>query len=190
MAAQQTTGRNVAETEIDQVDLSQPPEGFEVAGGDLAGYWESAAQETRTSDAKEGSPPVLFTPLFVTLSDSKIDAIKTSTLLHGRLEAPCLLRSAEKEDGYQVFPAGTIFGIWTKPGMKPLGALGGAKVWMKNAGFKNVGKQSDMALFDIRNQGKGEKLKVREDRRDKSLPSNIREKRATLVAETGDDIPF
>lgn len=171
------------------VDLEQPPEGFEVAGGDLAGYWESASEESRTSDGKPGSPAVLFTPLFVTLSDSKLQKEKSSTLLHCRLEAPCMLRSANEEDGYKEFPKGTLFGIWTKPGMKPVATLGGAVVWMKNNGFKDVGKQSKMALYDIRNKGGGTKLKVREDRRDHSLPGKIREKRAEVVEDMS-DIPF
>jgi hypothetical protein len=188
MAAQQKTGLDDSATP--EASSSAPPDDFKVAGGDLAGYWESAAQETRKADAKEGSPPVTFTPLFVSLSDSKLEKTKSSTLVHGRLEAPCLLRCAEKEDGYKVFPKGTLFGIWTKPGMKPLGALGGTVVWMANSGFKDVGKESDMALYDIRYKGEGQKLQIHEDRRDHSLPSSIREKRAQLTAAAGDDIPF
>ncbi len=171
------------------VDLEQPPEGFEVAGGDLAGYWESAAEESRQNDAKPGSPAVLFTPLFVTLSDSKLQKEKSSTLLHCRLEAPCTLRSADESEGYKEFPKGTLFGIWTKPGMKPVATLGGAVVWMKNNGFKDVGKQSKMALYDIRNKGGGIKLKVREDRRDHSLPGKVREARSQVVEDMS-DIPF
>lgn len=181
----------------DKLDLSKPPEGFEQASGDLAGYWETASPESRTSEAKFGSDPILFTPLWVTLSDSDLDNKKTSTLLHARLLAPAVLRSADKEEGYVEFSAGTLFGIWTKPGMKPLQTLGGAKVWMRNGQqqgdkvvyFKDIGKPSPMVLFDIRNQGKGEKLQVREDRRDRSLPDNLKEKRAQVAQDLG-DIPF
>lgn len=185
------------------VDLSKPPEGFEQASGDLQGYWESASPETvykgKHRAATFGSDPILFTPLWVTLSDSDLDEKKTSTLLHARLLAPAVLRSANKEEGYVEFPAGTLFGIWTKPGMKPLQSLGGAKVWMRNgievrAGeapqyFKEIGRPSPMVVFDIRNQGKGEKLQVREDRRDKSLPDGLRDKRAQVAQDLG-DIPF
>ena len=178
-------------------DPDAPPDGFEQASGDLAGYWETASPESRTSEEKYGSGPVLFTPLWVTLSDSELDNKKTSTLLHARLLKPCLLRSANKEEGYVEFPAGTLFGIWTKPGMKPLQTLGGSKVWMRNGQqqgdkivyFKEIGKPSPMVLFDIRNQGKGDKLQVREDRRDKSLPENLKEKRAQVAQDLG-DIPF
>ncbi len=179
------------------IDLSKPPEGFEQASGDLAGYWETASPASRTSEAKDGSDPILFTPLWVTLSDSELDNKKTSTLLHARLLAPAVLRSADKEEGYVEFGPGTLFGIWTKPGMKPLQSLGGAKVWMRNGQdqggkivyFKEIGKPSPMVLFDIRNQGKGEKLQVREDRRDRSLPENLKEKRAQVAQDLG-DIPF
>lgn len=180
-----------------KIDLSQPPEGFEQASGDLAGYWETASPASRTSEEKHGSDPILFTPLWVTLSDSDLDGKKTSTLLHARLLAPAVLRSADKEEGYVEFSAGTLFGIWTKPGMRPLQTLGGSKVWMRNGQqqgdrvvyFKDIGKPSPMVLFDIRNQGKGEKLQVREDRRDKSLPENLKEKRAQVAQDLG-DIPF
>lgn len=180
------------------IDLSKPPAGFQQASGDLAGYWESASPESRNKEATHGSDPVLFTPLWVTLSDSEIEKRKTSTLLHGRLEAPCVLRSAVKEEGYREFPAGTMFGIWTKPGMRPLGTLANARVWMRNGielrpgevqYFKDIGKPSPMVLFDIRNQGTGTKLPVREDRRVESLPDTLRAKRAEVAQDLG-DIPF
>ena len=179
------------------VDPDAPPEGFEQASGDIAGYWESASPESRSSEEKHGSSAVLFKPLWVTLSDSEIDAKKTSTLLHARLLKPCTLRSANKEEGYVEFPAGTLFGIWSKPGMKPLQNLGGATVWMRNGQaqgdkvvyFKEIGKPSPMVLYDIRNEGKGERLPVREDRRDKSLPDHLKEKRAQAAQDLG-DIPF
>lgn len=179
----------------------EPPQGFEQASGDLMGYWESASPPTRTTEEKHGSGPVLFTPLWVTLSDSDLDNSKTSTLLHARLEKPCVLRSANREEGYKEFPAGTMFGIWTKPGMKPLQNLAGVRVWMRNGVkvgegrdahveyFKEIGKPSPMVLFDIRNDGKGQKLPIREDRRDKSLPTRLREQRAAIAQDLG-DIPF
>ncbi len=179
-------------------DSDGPPAGFEQASGDLVGYWESASPPSRNSEGKQGSGPVLFTPLWVTLSDSDLDEKKTSTLLHGRLERDCLLRSANKEEGYKVFPKGAMFGIWTKPGMKPIQSLAGAVVWMRNGievrkgeihYFKEIGKPSPMVLYDIRNQGKGNKITIREDRRDHSLPTKLREQRASIAQDLG-DIPF
>lgn len=180
----------VAEGGIDDA----PPEGFESKGGDLVGYWQSASQGSAKTDAHSGSPPVLFTPLFVTLADSKIaprkgEQAKSSTLLHCRLERPCQLRSAEKSEGYKVFPAGSLFGIWTKPGMRALQRLANVPVWMRNSGFKDVGQQSDMVTFDIKWNKEGDKLRVQEDRRDKSLPAKLQAARAQ-VAENLDDIPF
>jgi len=189
-------------TDADRNDLDdEPPAGFEQASGDLVGYWESASPPSRNGEERHGSDPVLFTPLWVTLSDSELDNNKTSTLLHGRLEKPCLLRSANKEEGYREFPKGSMFGIWTKPGMKPLQNLAGAQVWMRNGVkigegkaaeiqyFKEIGKPSPMVLFDIRNNGKGGKLPIREDRRDKSLPGKLRDQRAAIAQDLG-DIPF
>lgn len=193
------TGSASAEAPI---DLSKPPEGFAQATGDLAGYWEAASPPPRGSKEppKTGSDPVLFTPLFVTLSDSSLGTAKepkSSTLVHARLEAPCILRSAQKAEGYREFPKGTLFGIWTKPGMKALARLGGATVWMRNgievAGkieyFKEVDRPSPMVLFDIRSKGEGQKLKVAEDRREQSLPDAVRKKRAEITEDLS-DIPF
>lgn len=170
------------------------PTGFQAKGGDLVGYWEPSSQQTNRRDARPGSPAVLFTPLFVTLSDSKMkvrpdEPTKSATLLHARLDRPCVLRSAKKEEGYKIFPKGSLFGIWTKPGMKALQNLGNTTVWMKNAGFKDVGQMSDMVVFDIRWEKDGERLKVQDDRRDKSLPANLRAARAQ-VTDRMDDIPF
>jgi hypothetical protein len=166
------------------------PASHQNVSSELAGYWESAAQETRQAEAKPGSPPVLFTPLFRTLSDSKLQKTKHSTLIHCRLEAPCTLRSAVEEEGFKTFPKGTMFGIWAKPGMRELMNLSGTEVWMSNAGFKDVGKESDMALYDIAAAApdKGTKLRVKEDRRVHSLPDSQREKRAEVAED--DDIPF
>lgn len=183
-----------------EVDLSKPPEGFEQASGDLVGYWEAASPPGRNSEFREGSGPVLFVPLFCTLSDSSLGTPKepkSSTLLHARLEAPCILRSAQKAEGYRQFPKGALFGIWTKPGMKPLQRLAGATVWMRNgievAGkieyFKEIDRPSPMVVFDIRAKGDGQKLKVAEDRRELSLPAKVREQRAAIVEDLS-DIPF
>jgi hypothetical protein len=197
MVAQASTVEDIA-PQFSAADDEAPPAGFEQASGDLVGYWESASPPSRQSEEKHGSSPVLFTPLWVTLSDSDLDNKKTSTLLHGRLEKDCLLRSANKEEGYKVFPKGSMFGIWTKPGMKPLQGLASAVVWMRNGievrkgeiqYFKEIGKPSPMVLFDIRNQGKGQKLPIREDRRDQSLPQKLRDERARVAQDMG-DIPF
>lgn len=171
-----------------------PPAGFESKGGDLKAYWEPASQGTAKKPPSAGSPPVLFTPLHVTLSDSKRppnkgEAHKSSTLIHCRLERRCRLRSAEKSEGYQVFEKGTLFGIWSKPGMRQLAGLAGVQVWMKNDGFRDVGKDSDMIMFDIKWEKDGEKLKVLEDHRVHSLPAKLKEARAQVADNLG-DIPF
>lgn len=193
---------------LDPQEWTEAPSEFDDETVDLAGYWESAGPETRTKEETFGSPPVTFTPLYVTLSDSDIDGKKSSTLLHCRLEAPCLLKSSTKGEGYREFPAGTTFGIWTKPGMKPLKKLAGVKCWMRNGQkigdkivyFKDVNKPSPMVLFTIKwpKTAVGSFLEVREDFRKTSLPEHeklrrkAKEERAQEIDDTDDlsDIPF
>jgi hypothetical protein len=206
-------------------DDEAPPEGFSQASGDIVGYWEPASpgkdpKGKNNNDPKfwyreeygfrGGSPPILFTPIDVVLSDSKLEAKKTSTLLFGRLERECLLRSAVDDEGYKKFAKGSLIGVWTKPGMRPLQNLAGAIVWMRNGVkindnivlFKDVDKPSPMVQFDIRNEKLGGKLPVREDRRKESLPDTERAERdqraskaaaARAAAEaplSDDNIPF
>jgi hypothetical protein len=181
-----------------QGDLTEtaaaPPEGFEKRGGDLLAFWEPASQGSQKKPPSKGSPPVSFIPLHVTMSDSKApvrrgEPVKSSTLIHCQLTKPCRLKSANKSEGYKIFPEGTLFGIWAKPGMRELKSLAGVEVWMANDGFRNVGQQSDMCLFDIRSGKNGAPLKVKEDRREKSLPDKLKDARAN-VAQQLDDIPF
>lgn len=193
-----------------------PPKGFEQVSGDIVAYWDPASPGKGTGSreaAKDskywtseqhgfraGSGPILFQPIDCVLSDSKLstdDNPKTSTLLFGKLLKATKLRSAIEEEGYKVFEVGSLIGIWTKPGMKPLQMLAGAQVWMRNGQelngkisyFKDIGKPSPMVQFDIRHKGTGKALPVREDRRDKSLPDELRSKRAAVAQENG-EIPF
>lgn len=197
---------------LDPQSWTEAPAEFAEGTGDLAAYWESASPKTAKRDELYGSPPVTFTPLYVTLTDSDIDKEKTSTLIHCRLEAPCLLRSAIKDEGYVTFPAGTLFGIWSKPGMKDLKKLANQKVWMRNGQkaprgdgvtyFKEIGQQSPMVVFTIKWSAdvKFEPLRVREDYRQESLDDAAQQRRARRAQriaekaealEGGDDfIPF
>lgn len=193
-------------------DDELPPQGFEQVAGDIVAYWEPASPGkgpgrdgaknpeywyNEQHGFRAGSPAILFTPIDCVLSDSKIETSKTSTLLFGKLEKACKLKSAVEDEGYKVFEPGSLIGIWTKPGMKPLVTLAGAQVWMRNGQevnnkmvlFKDIDKPSPMVQFDIRHKGSGSKLPVREDRRDKSLPQALKDKRAAVAQETG-DIPF
>ena len=73
--------------------------------------------------------------------------------------------------------------------MRQLANLAGVQVWMKNDGFRDVGKDSDMIMFDIKWDKDGEKLKVLEDHRVHSLPAKLKEARAQVADDLG-DIPF
>lgn len=177
------------------------PEAFKAVGGDLVGYWEAPSPPKRkdwladrnTPPVSIGSPAVLFTPLHVTLSDSKMkgESHRCSTLIHCRLEEECELRSADKEEGYKVFPKGSLFGIWSKPGMRDLNTLAETTVWMGPGGFKDTGSPSLMVAFDIQAGQKGQKLPIKEDRRKDSLPEALKAQRVEAEQEQGEDfIPF
>lgn len=204
--SKQTTEMNP----LDPQEWTEAPAGFDEGAGDLVGYWESASPATAKRGELYGSPPVMFTPLFVTLSDSDIDDTKSSTLIHCRLETPCLLRSANKDEGYVQFPAGSLFGIWAKPGLKELKRRANQKIWLRNGQqqrgqvvyFKEIGQQSPMVIYTIRwgTDAKTEALTVRDDHRKESLDDAAqqrRQRRAARAAEKaealegGDEfIPF
>lgn len=207
MTAAQATGMTPSDFTPDEA----PPQGFDQVSGDIVAYWEPASPGKgqgkdqknpafwykEEAGFKQGSPPILFTPIDCVLGDSKLDATKTSTLLFGKLEKRCLLRSANEEEGYQVYEPGIIVGIWTKPGMSALKQLAGTQVWMANGiqvndkkeFFKDVDKPSPMVQFDIRHKGPGKPLPVRQDRRDKSAPAPVKEAHAKVTEQMG-DIPF
>lgn len=205
----------------DPHDLSQPhawvepPSELNEGTSDLSAYWESASPATRKRGETYGSPPVTFTPLYVTLSDSRLDASKTSTLIHCRLEAPSVLRSANADEGFKEFPVGTLFGIWAKPGMKALKKLSGVKTWMANGQkqgdkvvyfkeFQRGSEEAVMVIYTIRwpKDAEGKVLRVMEDHRDESLPDAEQQRRARKQARAQeransddglgdmDDLPF
>lgn len=191
---------------MSEVAKAVVPEGYEDYSGDIEAFWEPYSEPTRKRDAREGSPPMLFTPLYVTLMDSQIEEGKSTTLLHGRLEAPCYLKKAGGAKGedpvYEEFEPGAQVGIWTKGGMNKLKKLGGVKVYIANTGeVREIpGKPSPMVLFEIKvpKGAKGEPLKVFEDRRKDSLPAEVKAKRAAALELKSkesidydlDDIPF
>lgn len=200
--------------------IAPPAEfGGEQGEGDIEAYWDAASPDRNTKSgvgpgAKYGHGPITFTPLYVTLIDNKSsrEVVKSSTLIHARLDAPATLRPADEDnEGDEAeFPAGTIIGFWAKAGMKELKKLGGAKCWMSNGQmtrtgpkyFKDLGipGQSPMVLFTIRHTGDGKPLTVKNDYRKESLPENIkarldraklrREEEAEATPIDLDDIPF
>jgi len=186
------------------INKTQAPEGYEDFSGDIEAFWEPFSEATRKREAREGSPPMLFTPLHVTLMDSNIEEGKSTTLIHGRLEAPCLLRVATakgEEPRYEMFEPGTNVGIWSKGGMNKLKKLAGVKVYLANTGeVREVGMPSPMVVFKIQvpKGTVGQPLKVLEDRRKDSLPDEVKERRRKIAEKRSaeaadfdmDDIPF
>lgn len=178
------------------------PEGYVKQAGDIVGFWNYE------------NGPIHATPLYVTLSDSKIDATKSSALIHCRLvdalDVDSPNSSENDEEREQIHAkAGDLVGVWYKPGMVAIKQLGGVKVFMYATGEKkDVKKPSPMIVFEVLSKEKGAPLRIEADRRDKSkqVPGHFDQKpadsngRAAGVGERrssqpsdeipSDDIPF
>lgn len=164
---------------------AKAPKGFVKRSDELQGYYHHR---------KSGG--INFIARSCKLFDAKTrknEAPKSSTLVICELLEEALLESAVKDEGMKKFPAGTAFGIWTKPGMRELKLWANQPVFMICTGTRDVGAQSPMWTFEIQSAdgAKMERLKVTEDKRDKSLPDSLRAKRAEVEREQSDDeIPF
>ena len=191
------------ESNITRPSVIQAPAEFaggEEELGDIEGYWDAASPDRNHKSgegpgARYGSPPMQWTPLHATVIDSGLEVGKSSTLIHGRLNKPAVLRSAVKAEGELEFPAGTVVGVWAKAGLKDLKKLAGVDVWMANGQnirgkaqfFKHLGVEgrSPMVLFTIRPRRDGKTLldakgnpvppenlvlTVKNDYREESLP--------------------
>lgn len=189
--------------------------------GDIEAYWDSASPDRNHKDGmgpgtKYGHAPIEFIPLYVTLIDSDMQndrdtgTVKTSTLLHGKLLKPAVLRNADKKHPKdEEFPAGTIVGIWTKAGLRDIKKMAGAHVWLSSGKFirgemqffKQIGERGQpMVLFTVKPNPKGPEgkpIEVKNDFRKESLPEYQREKRDRLrkareeaAPVDFDDIPF
>lgn len=143
------------------------PEGFEVVGSNVEGYWDPV-----------DSGPVQFVISGVRLIDNGKEQKKSSALIIASLLEPCelIVNSPNKDDQVlQSFPKGTGFGIWSKAGMRDLANLEGAYVWMAPDGFRKMkgDDKNPMALFKIARRKdspiKGTRLTLVEDGRKKSL---------------------
>lgn len=140
------------------------PEGYTNQGDDIVGVW----------DYTDGHP-IHFCPLHVKLSDSKLDARKTSALIFGRLVEACQVhtRDADGESIPVMAEPGDMVGVWYKAGMRRIANLGKAKVWMRATGTKDVGKPSPMVVFEILADRKGSRLRVEEDYREESTDETV-----------------
>ena len=188
-----------------------PPAGYLSAASDAVGFFDPDLRADGNDKGKGNGFPLHFVPMHVILADSQIEKHKPSALVFGRLIDPCAaIRDGAAEGKMDDRPLietkrGDVVGVWFSAGMRDLAALGGAKVYMfqeDNGKWKSIkNKPSKMKTFNISNDPsrKGEKLSVREDRRNESAGINAppfagKKLAGSAGVDSGDagddDIPF
>ncbi len=188
-----------------------PPAGYLSAASDAVGFYDGDFRADGNEKGKGNGLPIHFVPLHVILADSNIDKNKPNALVFGRLIDPCTaIRDGAGEGKASERPfietkRGDVVGIWFSAGMRDLAALSGAKVYMYQEDadkWKPIkGKPSKMKTYFIANSPdrKGEKLTVREDRRNESAGVNAppfagKKLAGSAGVDSGDagddDIPF
>lgn len=129
------------------------PAGFESISDDIDGFW----------DPETG--PIVVRPLYAKLSDSKLDSLKTSTLIFCDLVEPCKLVDRDKD----VIPGNTgdLVGIWAKPGMRAIRDCCNVVTYLALTGEVDTGKKNPMKTFDVATKGKqkGTRIPIEEDNR-------------------------
>ena len=161
---------------------SDVPSGYKAIAEDIVGFWKP----------EEG--PIEVEPLFVKLSDSKIDSAKSSTLIFCKLVKATTLYM--KDDVEVEGKAGDLVGIWGKPGMRAIRNCGSVPTFLMLKDKKewvDVGKGNHMKTFVVAPKDgiKGDRLAVEEDNRKDSKPQTS-DGRSEVVGSPpdDDDIPF
>lgn len=136
---------------------TQRPEGFGSISDDLDGFWDPE------------SGPILVRPLYAKLSDSKLDSLKTSTLIFCDLvdASPLIDRDKDVIKG----EPGDLVGIWGKPGMSAIRECCGVVTYLELTGEVDTGKKNPMKTFEVstKDKKKGTRILIKQDnRRDSS----------------------
>ena len=134
------------------------PSEYKEQSSDIVGFWDSLSGDT-----------IHMIPRFARLFDSKIDPMKSSTLLIAELVEPIEVQNADGET--VIADKGQTVGIWTKPGMSALRDLCGVDVYMYQDGTKEMGKGNPMYLYKVLSKARGTKLRAAADFRKRSLPA-------------------
>jgi hypothetical protein len=162
------------------------PSGYQKQSTDIVGFWD-----------QESSPAIHFIPLEAKVFDSQLDKSKPSTLVIGKLVDACALTTSDDEA--ITGQPGELIGVWFKPGMAALKDLAGVKVFMYGTGEIDTGKPNPMKTYDVHSTGKGNRLVVTDDKRDKSRGVNTlltgakgdaKANAASPPNQGDDDIPF
>jgi hypothetical protein len=156
------------------------PAGYMSAATDAVGFFDADLRADGNDKGIGNGFPIHGVPLHVVITDSSIEKQKPSALVFIRLLEPCkAVRDGNGEGDVLGRPLietkrGDVVGVWFSAGMRDLADLGGTGVYMyqKDAGnWKKIkGKPSKMKTFKIASdpKKKGEKITVKEDRRNES----------------------
>lgn len=156
-----------------QTSKGAVPAGYGAIEEDIVGFWKP----------EEG--PIEVKPLYVKLSDSRIDDTKSSTLIFCELVKPITLY--RKDDETVEGKKGDLIGIWSKPGMRAIRNCAGVATYIALEGEKDTGKGNPMKTFVVAPKDgiKGDRLVVEEDNRKQSKPGGV-----DAPVPSDDDIPF
>lgn len=136
--------------------VTEKPQDYQSRTGDVDGFWPT-----------ENAGGLHFTPLYYNLSDSKLDAVKPSILVFGRLETGRKL--LDQEGNVVDCTPGKLVAFWAKVGMKAIGNLADVPVWLEWTGeVRDTGKGNPMKVYDVSSKASGNKLPLGQDMRVKS----------------------
>jgi hypothetical protein len=150
------------------------PEGYFKQSTDIIGFWNPDVIAGKTT-------AIHFVPLEVKLFDSRIEPLKPSAIIVGKLVDPIPMSAPGGEDEVVECASGDIIGVWYKAGMSAIKQLGGVKVFMYPTGEIDTGKPNPMVTYDVLSKTKGTELHVTLDARKKS-----RHVETTFVGARGD----
>lgn len=173
------------------------PEGFEDVSSDIEAVY----------DFKHTPEPIYVRPKHYTLSDAK-DGSKPAILIHAELMQPAPLvdmKDDSEESVVREYPAGTMIGIWYRPGLRQIMQCAGAVTFVAHLGKQDTGNPfNKMEAFKVA-RAKGEKAEqlscsadYRKKTRGMALPWDDKGAVAQSAARGGtqpgpndtDDIPF
>lgn len=133
-------------------------EGASLVSGDISGYWDPEVSAIRAI------------PRSVKLFDGDIESDKVAALVIAELTKPNKLKVKNDEGEWELvtFPAGTMAGIWYKPGMRGIVKKAGTDCYIKYVAEQDTGKPNPMKVFEVKAPQGGIRIPILEDTREDS----------------------
>ncbi len=133
-------------------------EGASLITGDVSGYWDPEKSAIRCK------------PISCKMFDGEIESNKVSILIIAELTTKNILKSkdAEGEWEYNEVPAGTMAGIWYKPGMRGIVKKMGVDCYIKYVAEQDTGKPNPMKVYEVKAPAGGTLIPIIEDTREDS----------------------